>query len=552
MAVTTTSIPVTGYSNMDVSHSFGTNGNPLLVVCHSATGTNLAFDKRDEFISTCESKGWSIVIPNFVNFDHAEGVYSDRHDAEILAAIAWAKTQGTFDKVFIAGLSGGGGSSLIMIGKYSSEFDAAASIVGITDLRGFYDFHDQRIENANGSGGTDFRPKIDTAVGGTLNLGRYDLRSPIYYAANVNKPVYLQHGQSDDVVDPMGTVDYYNALCAARNEHSQAIIDLDYSHIYAQNRHSRALTPKPDLVQDTEAGVTYLTRYKAESDSAFFTLTDQSHTGQLPPMFTFFEAVRAGTIAYDANAGSGAVDPGGDITDASLSVQDETALGLLKGEAGAVGATGATGAAGADGADAPAGLLDPGTYVWYVDPTAADDTGNAESEGTARTSIHATRSLWKFQGALNIIKVLNADDAAGVIDDLTVCKNDVRLRIDSIITGGGAANRTVDINDGGGFEFHGNTQIEFRNYRPNLDDSTGGRYIDAQGGEVSIVMGSSANISMESGNTKYLCGRDDPARLNVFISGVTRTGAESYIVDGYTSGQDPNASAFISADVTSL
>ncbi len=79
------------------------------------------------------SRGWAFVEPNFrgVN-DHPEACGSALARQDILDSIDWIQTQRPIDsqRIYLAGISGGGHMTMLMVAWHPDRFSAASAWVG--------------------------------------------------------------------------------------------------------------------------------------------------------------------------------------------------------------------------------------------------------------------------------------------------------------------------------------------------------------------------------------------------------------------------------------
>ncbi|HIF30659.1 MAG TPA: prolyl oligopeptidase [Planctomycetaceae bacterium] len=115
---------------------------PLLVSLHTWSGD---VEQRNESLEEAAmAKGWIYLFPNFRGANqHPEACGSELAQQDILDAVAWAKKKYDIDesRTYLAGTSGGGHMTMLMVGRYPQVWTAASAWVGISDLAKWHDKH---------------------------------------------------------------------------------------------------------------------------------------------------------------------------------------------------------------------------------------------------------------------------------------------------------------------------------------------------------------------------------------------------------------------------
>jgi pimeloyl-ACP methyl ester carboxylesterase len=119
-----------------------TEPRPMLVSLHSWSGDYR--QDRSEWHRQAIRRNWIYLQPNFrgVN-DHPEACGSPLARQDILDATEWVIRQHNVDteRIYLAGVSGGGHMSLLMAARHPQRFSAVSAWVGISDLSDWYRFH---------------------------------------------------------------------------------------------------------------------------------------------------------------------------------------------------------------------------------------------------------------------------------------------------------------------------------------------------------------------------------------------------------------------------
>ena len=205
----------------------GRGPHPFVVLPHggpSARDTS-GFDDFAHFLA---SRGYGVIQPNFRGSDGYGAAFETagygewgrgtmQHD--VTDATQWLITEGLADpaRICIAGLSYGGYAALAGAAFTPELYACSISINGVTDLRRFIDYVDDRY-------GEDSQPARywRLAMTGELNPDRLSrvLReiSPIEHAGAIRIPVLLMHGEDDTVVPRSQSRDMHRALRRAGAE----------------------------------------------------------------------------------------------------------------------------------------------------------------------------------------------------------------------------------------------------------------------------------------------------------------------------------------------
>ncbi|MGG1514300.1 prolyl oligopeptidase family serine peptidase [Paenibacillus oryzisoli] len=113
----------------------------------------------------------------------------DAYDAIEFVKSEYAAYLSDPEIVYLEGGSGGGGNVLAMLGKFPDTFAAASAFYPISDYARWYG-QDQTGE---------FRDDMDIWIGCTPDeeLERYEARSGLHLAGNLQTPLYMVHGDGD-------------------------------------------------------------------------------------------------------------------------------------------------------------------------------------------------------------------------------------------------------------------------------------------------------------------------------------------------------------------
>lgn len=195
---------------------------PILVSLHSwsADGSQ----DRSDWQRQAVQRGWVYVQPNFrgVN-DHPEACGSPLAQQDILDALDWACREFQIDRerIYLAGVSGGGHMTMQMAAHHPERFSAASAWVGPTDLAEWYRFHSRngtveryaRMVAACCGGPPGASPEVDA---------QYRARSPVFHLQNVGDlHLDLNTGVKDGITGSVPihhTLRAYNAVARAHGD----------------------------------------------------------------------------------------------------------------------------------------------------------------------------------------------------------------------------------------------------------------------------------------------------------------------------------------------
>lgn len=206
---------------------------PLLVYDHSYEGDHDQLVQRTSFPQLTQAAGWIAVCGDLDGPTHW-GNEAALFDQNALIQAMITRYHADPARIYLVGFSMGGGTALlsaINLDHFPFQVAAVASSQGWVDL-------DQMRQVDNGA----FRATIDAAYGGTLTDQDEQAHSPLQLASDLaGIPVYLEHGESDQVVPPSQSRELDDALVSLGDSpefhlypdlghtedtiHDQAIID---------------------------------------------------------------------------------------------------------------------------------------------------------------------------------------------------------------------------------------------------------------------------------------------------------------------------------------
>lgn len=250
---------------------------PLLVSLHSWSADYR--QDRSEWLREAVRYQWVYVQPNFRGInDHPEACGSPLARQDVLDAVDWACRRWRIDaeRIYLAGVSGGGHMTLVMAAYHPDRFSAASAWVGPTDLAEWYRFHSRggrperyaRMVAACCGGPPGATPEIDA---------EYRARSPVFHLGRVEDlPLDLNAGVKDGLTGSVPihhTLRAYNAV--ARAHGSPLISDAEMDELWTTGRLSRPL-PTDTLPDPTYGREILLRRTSAQTRVTVFDGTHEA------------------------------------------------------------------------------------------------------------------------------------------------------------------------------------------------------------------------------------------------------------------------------------
>ena len=174
------------------------SATPLFVFLHSWSSDYLQ-DNTKWFVE-CERRKWIWVHPDFRGVNQSpKACGSEFARQDILDAIRFARDTWKVDdeRIYLAGVSGGGHMSLLMAGHHPEQFSAVSSWVGPNDLADWHRFH---VKDGKPQ---KYAQMIEASLGGPPGASQaidddYRDRSPVFQLSRVaDLPVSIWAGVQD-------------------------------------------------------------------------------------------------------------------------------------------------------------------------------------------------------------------------------------------------------------------------------------------------------------------------------------------------------------------
>lgn len=188
------------------------NPTPMLVFLHSWSSDYQ--QDNSKWLKICAAHNWIWLHPNFRGVNQSPKACGSRYARQdVLDSIAFARKRWNVDpqRIYLAGVSGGGHMALLMAGHHPQEFSAVSAWVGPTDLAEWHRFHTRNGEPQK------YAVMIEKSLGGAPGTSAgidadYRDRSPVFHLPRVaDLPVSIWAGVDDGHT---GSVPIRHALTA--------------------------------------------------------------------------------------------------------------------------------------------------------------------------------------------------------------------------------------------------------------------------------------------------------------------------------------------------
>ncbi len=229
-----------------------TQKTPMLVFLHSWSGNYK--QKNTTWQHEAVKRGWIYLHPNFRGRnDHSQACGSKLARQDILDAMRALSKKYKVDstRIYLAGSSGGGHMSMLMAGYHPEKFSAVSAWCGISNLKGWYQFHTVGGREGN------YAKMISLSCGGPPGKSKkvdaqYKARSPWYHMKNVGQlPLDLNAGVFDG---QQGSVPFqqslhaFNEVAKAHDNKDDIISEKEMLQLW--NNHKLEVPEESDMKED--------------------------------------------------------------------------------------------------------------------------------------------------------------------------------------------------------------------------------------------------------------------------------------------------------------
>ncbi|MBL8816211.1 MAG: prolyl oligopeptidase family serine peptidase [Planctomyces sp.] len=230
-----------------------TQATPLFVFLHSWSGDYTQDNSR--WLRLAVEQGWIFLHPNFRGINNSPKACGSRFARrDILDAIAWASKEFNVDanRVYLAGVSGGGHMAMLMAGHHPEHFTAVSAWVGISDLSEWHRFHVK-------DGQPDrYAEMIVASLGGPPGTSEmidaeYRDRSPIFHIRKSGDlPIHIYAGVEDGhsgSVPVRHSLEAFNQIALAHQQ--PQVTEEEMQQLWVEKR---LLKPGPSDVESAKLG----------------------------------------------------------------------------------------------------------------------------------------------------------------------------------------------------------------------------------------------------------------------------------------------------------
>ena len=251
---------------------------PMLVFLHSWSSDYT--QDNSKWLKLCAERNWIWLHPNFRGVNQSPKACGSRYARQdVLDSIAFARSRWNVDpqRIYLAGVSGGGHMALLLAGHHPEEFSAVSAWVGPTDLAEWYRFH-----TTNGKP-QKYAVMIEKSLGGAPGTSsaidaEYRDRSSVFHLQRVaDLPVSIWAGVEDGHTGSVPIRHSLTAFNAIAGAHGDPLIsETEMRELSTLKRLSSPLTSDRERDQTPGKSI-FLRRYSGESMITIFDGGHESH-----------------------------------------------------------------------------------------------------------------------------------------------------------------------------------------------------------------------------------------------------------------------------------
>ena len=263
---------------------------PLFVFLHSWSSDYE--QDNSKWLDACREQNWIWLHPNFRGVNQSPKACGSKYARQdVLDAMKFARKRWNVDpqRIYLAGVSGGGHMTLLMAGHHPDEFSAVSAWVGPTDLAEWHRFHSKNGEPQK------YALMIEKSLGGAPGTSAaidadYRDRSPVFHLHRVGDlPVSIWTGVDDGhsgSVPIRHSLAAFNAIATAHGE--PVITEIEIRELSSAKRLSAAQLS--DQEPDLSLGKTLLLRRR--TGESMMTVFDGGHESHPAAAFEWLSSKR--------------------------------------------------------------------------------------------------------------------------------------------------------------------------------------------------------------------------------------------------------------------
>ena len=267
-----------------------TEATPLFVFVHSWSSDYL--QDNSKWLKECAKRKWIWLHPNFRGVNQTlKACGSNFARQDVLDAVKFAREKFKVDpdRIYLAGVSGGGHMALLMAGHHPEQFSAVSAWVGPTELIDWHRFHCKDGKPQK------YATMIEKSLGGAPGASPaidadYRDRSPVYHLQNTGAlPVSIWSGVEDGHTGSVPISHSLRAFNAIAEGHGSAVISSREIEDLSTARALAAPTAE-DITFDAALDRTILLRRR--SRESMVTIFDGGHESIPAAAFDWLESRR--------------------------------------------------------------------------------------------------------------------------------------------------------------------------------------------------------------------------------------------------------------------
>ncbi len=263
---------------------------PMLVFLHSWSSDYT--QDNSKWLKLCAERNWIWLHPNFRGVNQSPKACGSRYARQdVLDSITFARSRWNVDpqRIYLAGVSGGGHMALLMAGHHPEEFSAVSAWVGPTDLADWHRFHTTNGEPQK------YAVMIEKSLGGAPGTSasidaEYRDRSSVFHLQRVaDLPVSIWAGVEDGhtgSVPIRHSLTAYNAIAGAHG--NPLISKTEMRELSTLKRLTSPLASDRERDQTPGKSI-FLRRY---SDESMITIFDGGHESHPDVAFEWLSTKR--------------------------------------------------------------------------------------------------------------------------------------------------------------------------------------------------------------------------------------------------------------------
>ncbi len=247
------------------------SATPVFIFLHSWSSDYQ--QDNSKWLSECVRHEWIWIHPDFRGINQTPKACGSKFARQdILDALQFARQQWNIDneRVYIAGVSGGGHMSLLMAGHHPDQFSAVSSWVGPMDLAEWHRFHTKDGKPQK------YAQMIEASFGGPPGTAKeidddYRDRSPLFQLSNTGTlPISIWAGVQDGHTGSVPISHSLKSFNAIAKAHGDSEVTDEEIHSLLVDRKLSHPTASDLVKDDTLKRIIHLRRNSGQSMVTIF------------------------------------------------------------------------------------------------------------------------------------------------------------------------------------------------------------------------------------------------------------------------------------------